>query len=336
MPLTALLDIARHGTDSNACTAESYPRIFDRADGKQFDYVFNCGGESSFSAPDEVFRLRGHALSVGLAKESAKRGVKAFVELSSGMVYKSERVPRKETDKLKPWNRMGKWQLANEEALAQIPGLNVVILRLAHVYGDYDTKSYFARGFVLSRVYKEKNKDLMWLWGPELRINTINVRDTASAMWTAAEWRTKNNSIPQEYLPSGTKLAVPIFNLVDKGNTKQEIIVPRVKEIIGINVGFINTLISQFAKFNLESVVDDLNEETLGPWADLCAKGPALAGGVNPLTPYFETELLKDHDLSLDGTLFEKCTGFKHEFPIMTIETQKAAIESWKRMGWWP
>jgi hypothetical protein len=82
---------------------ESLPRIFDRSNGKQWDYVFNCGGETRYSQEDEVYKVRSLALSVAAGKEAAKRDVKAFVELSTGMVYKPDSQPSKEGDKLKPW-----------------------------------------------------------------------------------------------------------------------------------------------------------------------------------------------------------------------------------------
>lgn len=98
------------------------PRIFDRSNGKQWDYVFNCGGETRYSQEDEVYRLRSLALSVAAGKEAAKRGVKAFVELSTGMVYKPDSVPRKETDKTKPWLKMAAFKLTAEEELAKMEG----------------------------------------------------------------------------------------------------------------------------------------------------------------------------------------------------------------------
>lgn len=101
---------------------ESFPRIFDRKDGKQWDYVFNCGGETRYSQEDEVYKVRSLALSVAVGKEAAKRGVKVFVELSTGMVYKSDSVPRKETDKTKPWLKMAQYKLNAEEELAKIAG----------------------------------------------------------------------------------------------------------------------------------------------------------------------------------------------------------------------
>jgi len=102
--------------------AEGLSRIFDRADGKQWDYVFNCGGETRYSQEDEVYKLRNLALSVALGKEAANRGIKAFVELSTGMVYKSDSSPSKETDKLKPWSKIAVFKLQAEEELAKIPG----------------------------------------------------------------------------------------------------------------------------------------------------------------------------------------------------------------------
>ena len=97
-------------------------RIFDRSDGKQWDYVFNCGGETRYSQEDEVYKLRSLALSLAIGKEAAKRNVKAFVELSTGMVYKADSSPSKENDKLKPWSKIGVFKLQAEQQLAEIPG----------------------------------------------------------------------------------------------------------------------------------------------------------------------------------------------------------------------
>jgi len=101
---------------------ESLGRIFDRANGQQWDYVFNTGGETRYSQEDETYKLRSLALSVTAAKEAAKRGVKVFVEISTGMVYKPDSVPRKETDKTKPWMKMAKYKLMAEEELSKIEG----------------------------------------------------------------------------------------------------------------------------------------------------------------------------------------------------------------------
>ncbi len=85
-------------------------------------HVFNCGGETRYSQEDEVYKLRSLALSLAVGREAAKRGVKAFVELSTGMVYKSDSSPSKEQDKLKPWSKIAIYKLQAEEELAKIDG----------------------------------------------------------------------------------------------------------------------------------------------------------------------------------------------------------------------
>lgn len=113
---------SRRLADALFRSTEALPRIFDRADGKEWDYVFNCGGETRYSQDDEVYRLRSLNLSLNIGKEAAKRKVKVFVELSTGMVYKSDSSPSKEGDKLKPWSRIAVFKLQAEEELAKIEG----------------------------------------------------------------------------------------------------------------------------------------------------------------------------------------------------------------------
>lgn len=74
------------------------------------------------SQDDEIYRQRNLKLSTTAAKEAAKKGVKCWVELSTGAVYKSDREPSKETDKLKPWLKLAKYQLEAEEELKKIEG----------------------------------------------------------------------------------------------------------------------------------------------------------------------------------------------------------------------
>ena len=109
-------------------------------------------------------------------------------------------------------------------------------------------------------------------------------------------------------------------------------------------------MVSHFAKLHLDSVVDDLNDETLDPWADLQAE--AGVPDTSPLNPFMEKELLKDNDLSLDGTLFIRETGFqsvnllpsmtrianlyRYKHPKLTKDEVEVVIESYRRMKWWP
>jgi nucleoside-diphosphate-sugar epimerase len=183
-------------------------RIFSRSNGKEFDFVFNCGGETRYSQEDEVYKARSHALSLTIGKEAAKRHVKYFLELSTGMVYNSKERPRKETDKLEPWLKLARWKLQAEQDLSKIDGLNLCIFRMAHVYGPY-TNKYLATALCLARVYQKEQDTMKWLWNKDLRTNTVHVEDVARAMWTSAEW----------YVKGASKRPPPIFNIVDPGNT---------------------------------------------------------------------------------------------------------------------
>lgn len=82
-----------------------------------------------------------------------------------------------------------------------------------------------------------------------------------------------------------------------------------IHEIFKIPTGFQGQIISTFARLHLDSVVEDVNDETLDPWAELQLK--ANITQATPLNPYMEKELLKDTDLSLDGSAFEQATGFE-------------------------
>ncbi|KAK4550104.1 hypothetical protein LTR36_003071 [Oleoguttula mirabilis] len=296
---------------ADASREQSQARIFDlppAPDGakREFDYIFNCGGETRFSQEDEVYRVRSYELSVTVGKEAARRGVKAFVEVSTGAVYNSNRTPQREGDKTsKPHTKQAKWKLAAEEELAKIPGLRLCVLRVPHVYGPYSGR-WLATQLALARVYqsREPKETLKWLWSSELRTNTLHVEDAARALWLAAEWRAKNDRIPNA---PNDKI---IFNVVDKGATSQGTLANIIKQIFGIETGFQNAIVNTFARLNLEHVVDDVNDDTLDDWADL-QESAGIKGNGGPLSPFMEKELLRDADLSLDGSRFESVVGFR-------------------------
>jgi nucleoside-diphosphate-sugar epimerase len=311
-----------------ATSPESFPRIFDRPDGQQFDYVINCAGETRYSQPDEVYQLRSYTLSVGLAKEAAKRGIKAFVECSTAMVYKSGSGARKEEDQTQPWNNLAKWKLKAGEEMRQIPGLNLCVLRLPHVYGDY-CSGHITTVTCLGRVMKYLDKEFEALYTKELKVNTLHVEDAARAVWTAAEWRASKGTIE----PGDESIPI-VFNVVDHGNTSAGDLADALTTVFDIKCTFLGSLVSQFAKLNLDYVLDEMNELVLQGWADLISEKQIARPG--PMSPFLERDMLKDQDLCVDGTLFETTTGFKPEREVFNVEGLKEVIDSFQRMGWWP
>ncbi|OIW34713.1 NAD(P)-binding protein [Coniochaeta ligniaria NRRL 30616] len=315
---------------ADASREQALNRIFDRPDGKQWDYVFNCGGETRYSQEDEVYKLRSLQLSLAVGREAAKRKVKVFVELSTGMVYKPDSSPSKETDKLKPWSKIAVYKLQAEEELAKIEGLNLVIVRIAHVYGPYASQ-WVATALCMARVYKFLDEEMKWLWTKDLRQNTVHIHDVTRALWAVAQWYDQGKAGWDAKTMGGL---VPTFNVVDKGVTTQGAMAEIIGQIFGIQTGFQGQLISTFARLNMDSVVDDVNDELLGPWADLLAEAGITRPG--PLSPFMEKELLKDTDLSMDGSRLEKVVGFRYEKPKITKELVEEVIESYKKMKWWP
>lgn len=182
----------------------------------------------------------------------------------------------------------------------------------------------------MARVYKALESEMKWLWTKDLHTNTVHIHDVVRALWAVTGWYTAGKA----KWDSKTMGNVPTFNIVDKGVTTQGVMADIIGQVFGIDTGFQGSLISTFAKLNLDSVVDDVNDELLGPWADLLAEAGITRPG--PLTPFMEKELLKDTDLSMDGSRLEEVVGFTYEKPKITKELVEEVIESYKKMNWWP
>ncbi|OJJ47868.1 hypothetical protein ASPZODRAFT_1798984 [Penicilliopsis zonata CBS 506.65] len=311
---------------ADASREQHFPRIFDRANGEQFDYVINCGGETRHSQPEDVYEVRSYGLTVALGREAARRNLRAFVECSTAHVYKPGSSPRKESDKLQPGTKLAKWKQKACEELAKIPGLNYVALRLPFVYGEYES-GYFAMGACLGRVHVDLDKDLEFLYTEKLALNTVHVKDAASALWTAAEWRASKIGVDPASLPVA-------FNVVDHGATRQGDIAEAISEVFGLKCSFHGSLVSQLAKLNLDDIVDDMNEVSLQVWAELLEESKVERPG--PIGPFLDRDLIKGEDTSIDGSLFESTTGWKLTRERFNADSIREMIESYKRMGWWP
>ncbi len=87
------------------------------------------GTTSSTAAARRATRRRTRCTSCGRspcrwpsAARAARRKVRAFVELSTGMVYKPDSKASQEGDRLKPWSKIAVYKLQAEEELAKIDG----------------------------------------------------------------------------------------------------------------------------------------------------------------------------------------------------------------------
>ncbi len=97
---------------------------------------------------------------------------------------------------------------------------------------------------------------MKWLWTKDLRTNTVHIHDVTRAIWAVAKWYADGKA----NWDSKTMGPTPIFNVVDNGITTQGTMAEIVGEIFKIETGFQGQLVSTFARLNMDSVVDDIND----------------------------------------------------------------------------
>ncbi|XP_024942057.1 uncharacterized protein LOC107269052 isoform X2 [Cephus cinctus] len=276
------------------------------------DYVFNCAGETKSGQTDPVYKEGIYKLSINCAQHAAKLGVKRYVEISSGNLNSSEKAPHKEDDTVDPWTYVAKYKMQVEHYLKNIPGLKYTVLRPAIVYGPGD------RNGLVGAVYKHIGEMMKLLWGPDLHMNTVHVRDVARAIWHVA-------------IRSETE--GKIYNLVDEGDSTQGTISAIVSELFNINHDYWGTALSTLAKADMSSVVEEVNDKHMGPWAEACSKD-----GVenSPLSPYIDQELLYNKHLYLQTGKLTNETGFTYCYPKLTKDALKEVLDDCVSMKIFP
>ena len=108
-----------------------------------------------------------------------------------------------------------------------------------------------------------------------------------------------------------------VWNVCDSGNTTQGIMSDILGKLFNIKTGFYGVLISNFARLNLSSIVDEANDKHMKPWNELCARNEIRA---TPLDPYMDKELLSSNHLYIDGTAITTKTGFQYKYEKVTIK----------------
>jgi hypothetical protein len=246
--------------------------------------------------------------------------IKRIIELSTAQVYEDSKKASSESSKIKPWTTMAEYKLKSEELWAQ-SGLPVVVFRPAIIYGPGDVLGMMPR-LTIGRVYKFMDEKMKMLWGGEMRINTVHVRDVASAIWHA---------LIAANLP--TDAHKRIYNLADKSETDQKKVSAMISKIFGIRTGFYNAVINKLAKMNMKGTTEEVNDKHLPPWSGLCHKYKIEA---SPISPYISPQLLYDHSLSIDGSAVEAALHFKYEHPLLTEELLREELDYWIAQGVFP
>ncbi|GAA6064749.1 hypothetical protein JCM10212_001601 [Sporobolomyces blumeae] len=339
---------------------------------KGFDYVFDFTGEADFRAPDIVHVERTLRLALLLGETAVAANVKAYVRVlpsfsklkSDSEIKKGLKVGSEGAGDVEPWGTLSTWHHEAARGLAKMEGLNLVLVRPALFYGNYTVTGFTPRALI-GEVYKFEDEKMEFLWSESLASNTCHIDDFCAALVAAAAWAQSlgsRSSILSAYsvslppaldsnkllepLSSGPSAVSPakkeeksiraaVFNVEDGANTTQKDIARLIEQVVGVKTGFHGTIISTFAKMNLNDVVEDANEKHLEGWSGLLrASNPPINTTV-PISPQVPVDLLSPHPVSLDSSALTRLTGWKPTRKL-DVATVKESIEGFRKEGFWP
>ncbi|XP_031573743.1 uncharacterized protein LOC116307614 [Actinia tenebrosa] len=321
-PQTAWLNDRQKEAFANSCVEFKSanlrnPGSVEKAflDDGDFEFCFNCAGETKYGQIKEVYEDGIYKLSINCAKEAAKRNIKRYIELSTAQVYNCDKKEKEEESKLSPWTGLGQCKLMVEKELAKIEGLKYVIVRPAIIYGIGARQGITPR-LIIGAVYKQLKESMKLLWTKDLKMNTVHVYDVCQALWHLTDHGDDGE----------------VYNLCDKADSSQGSITSLVCEIFGIEHNYFGTVLSNLARVNMESTVEESNEKHLAPWSQACEKDGIQA---TPLSPYLDQELLYDKHLFIDGTKIEK-TGFAYKYAEPTVDALREIVQDYVKQGLFP
>jgi len=276
-----------------------------------YQIVFNLAGNSSYGQSPEVYKENVVDVAKLCGKVAAEQGA-LFIHVSTAQVYDSEKKARVETDKIKPWTKLGEAHYKAEQELNAISGLKLIIVRPAIVYGPGDLTGITPR-IVVGAVYKHSKEKMELLWDGDLAINTVHVDDVSRALWHLSK-----SGKPGE-----------VYNLADSASSNQGSICKLLEEMYGIKTDFKGNIASKLATaVAMKDVAETANEMHLQPWSEICK-----ANGIvhTPLTPYLAEELLYNNHTSVNGTKITS-TGFKYEHPAPNAEDFKKIVAHFQEL----
>nr|XP_022309667.1 uncharacterized protein LOC111115277 isoform X1 [Crassostrea virginica]XP_022309668.1 uncharacterized protein LOC111115277 isoform X2 [Crassostrea virginica]XP_022309669.1 uncharacterized protein LOC111115277 isoform X3 [Crassostrea virginica] len=281
----------------------------------EYDFVINLAAETKYGQSDAVYQEGTVNLSLNCAREAAKHNVRMFVEFSTGQVYAADKKQASEDSKVDPWTMLAKHKLEVEKELRQVEGLNYLVVRPATVYGPGDRNGLAPR-LIIGAIYKYTRQKMKMLWTKDLQMNTVHVLDVCRAVWHLCNHGNRGQ----------------VYNIVDSNNTTQGKISELVSEIYSIKYDFMGTVVSNMARVNMTSIVEDINDRHMKPWADACQRD-GIAN--TPLNPFIDQELLYNKNLALDSAKL-KGTGFTYSIPELKIDSLREILDDYVKCGLFP
>lgn len=298
----------------NLISQGSAENAFASDDGP-FDYVVNLAAETKYGQSEPVYHEGVVRLSENCARAAASSGVRMYVELSSGQMSSNHKKAACEETKCEPWTALARHKLQVEQLLGGIKGLRYTVLRTAIVYGLGDRQGITPR-LLVAAIYKYTQEKMKLLWTKDLHMNTVHVDDVCAAIWHLFT-----------HGQSGQ-----IYHLSDKGSTTQGKISQLLSELFDIEYDFMGSILSNMARVNMTSVVEDINDKHMGPWAHACQQDKITN---TPLTPFIDQELLYNKHVHMDGSKLEK-HGFTYQHPELQLAVLRQVLDDYISMGLFP
>ncbi|KAL7414050.1 hypothetical protein BDY24DRAFT_387408 [Mrakia frigida] len=352
---------------ANLTVSSTVTSVFDPPPGKEaFTIVYDLTGERDSSRPEIMHMTQTAQLAAGLGAEAQRRKVDAYVRVSYPY-YKmsgSEKGGHKESSsKLVPDEGRGQWRHEASRALANIPDLNLVILRIGAEYGPNSLTGVVLPRIVAGHIYKYLKQDMKLLWSSDLKIHTIHTTDVALAAHLASEWirtvggRVKADALAAvEFSPSGvskeqveelkgicpvekTPKAV-LFNIVDDGSTTQDVIAKAVSKFWGIKHDYYGAVTALFAKLafkdlDFREMVEDANEMHIEAWGEMLQKNTPPIDN-SPISPYLPEHEFQKNAINLDGSKARKLLNFVPKHPALTLEEVEKIVKGFQAQNLWP
>ncbi|CAO1614549.1 unnamed protein product [Sympodiomycopsis kandeliae] len=336
--------------------------------GGVYDYVFDFTGDGVLTdmAPGLLLE-RTTRLAGRLARVAASKGVKAYIRDTQPFytVKPDDPVPNEENlfAIRSPKSVRAYYWAEAERAAANVPNLNLVILRSAGLYGGFIYTPPIIPRFTTGQLYQFTKDELVILWGPNLRVESVHSFDFCRAAWSAAEWMAANgraaadasaagvNLSPvdskslrvtptaSEQIPNDATAAVdlcpksktvraPVFNVADDNATTQATMAEIVKGVFGVETQWAGTAATTWAKMNLGGVLDDANEEHMEKAAKMIANSKTSLVNT-PFSAFLDIDVLSNRATKMDNSRIKKVLGW-HPKHAPTVELFREMLQDFR------